>query len=77
MFHCEVRTESLSIIHVNLIFTGGKNWIENIRRMTVEIIPKQIKYCKQIKDENKEGSGKDGRSCEVGRSFFTWVKQGR
>jgi len=45
--------------------------------MTVEIIPKQIKYCKQIKDENKEGSGKDGRSCEVGRSFFTWVKQGR
>jgi hypothetical protein len=42
--------------------------------MTDEIIQKQIKYCKTMKDENKEGSGKDGRRCEIGRGFFTWVK---
>ena len=26
-----------------------------------------------MRDENNEGFGKDGRSCEVGRGFFTLV----
>jgi hypothetical protein len=39
--------------------------------MTDEIIQNSLYvYCKPMKDENKEGSGKDGKSCEVGKSSF-------
>jgi len=28
-----------------------------------------------MRDEKKEGFGKGGRKCEVGRGFFNWVKE--